>query len=76
MFATRHLGRLTEQRQAEHWQLELLVTQLYDPAFAVCEAAANYLEGACEDPSLLETVVNLRPTFDHLGNIGQWLFMK
>jgi len=58
------------------WALELLVTQLYDPAFEVCEAAAQYLETLCEDTAILEAVVRLRPTLDHLGEVGQCLLLR
>lgn len=58
------------------WGLRLLVTQLYDPAFEVCEAAAQFLETICKDGKVLEAVVRLRPTLDHLGEVGQCLLMK
>jgi rapamycin-insensitive companion of mTOR len=67
---------LLEEENAATWTLELLVTQLYDPAFEVCEAAAHYLEAACEELHVLEAVVDLRPTLDHLGDVGQCLLMR
>jgi hypothetical protein len=76
MYATQRLGRLLQEHDAAAWALELLVTQLYDPAFEVCEAAAHYLETACEDMHVLEAVVRLRPTLDHLGDVGQCLLMR
>lgn len=56
--------------------LQLLVTQLYDPAMEVCEIAVMYLEEACSNPDNLEKVVQLRPTLEHLGDIGANLFLR
>lgn len=56
--------------------MQLLVTQLYDPAMEVCEIAVMYLEEACRDPLNLEKVVYLRPTLEHLGDIGANLFLR
>jgi rapamycin-insensitive companion of mTOR len=76
MFATQRLGQLLSETQDRQWALELLITQLYDPAFEVCEAAAQYLEIACENLQILETVVKERPILDHLGDVGQSLLMR
>lgn len=76
MYATHRLGRLLKEDGPAHWALELLVTQLYDPAFEVCQAAVKYLEGLCEDVSVLESIVRLGPMLDHLGDVGQNLLMR
>lgn len=77
MFATHHLGRLLhEAPNLTDWVLQLLVTQLYDPAMEVCEIAVMYLEEACSSSDNLEKVVQLRPTLEHLGDIGANLFLR
>lgn len=77
LFATHHLGRLLhEAPDLIDWALQLLITQLYDPAMEVCEIAVMYLEEACHDPVNLEKVVYLRPTLEHLGDIGANLFLR
>ncbi|TXT05984.1 hypothetical protein VHUM_03745 [Vanrija humicola] len=77
LFATHHLGRLlNESPDLTDWAIQLLITQLYDPALDVCEIAVMYLEGACTDPVNLEKVVHLSPTLEHLGDIGANLFLR
>jgi rapamycin-insensitive companion of mTOR len=58
------------------WALELLVTQLYDTSPLVAEVAAQQLERACESLEVLQIVVNMQPTLDHLGDVGQPLLMR
>jgi rapamycin-insensitive companion of mTOR len=53
-----------------------MITQLYDPAMEVCDVAVMYLEEACTEPVNLEKVVQLRPTLEHLGDVGHPLFMR
>ncbi|KAG8875681.1 hypothetical protein FRB97_004816 [Tulasnella sp. 331] len=77
LFATNHLIQLIRtSSKANEWTLHLLLTQLYDPAEEVCELAAQYLEEACESMELLEMVVQMQPTLDHLGEIGHPLLLK
>ncbi|WWC98367.1 hypothetical protein V866_005258 [Kwoniella sp. B9012] len=77
LFATHHLGRLIqEQPNLLDWGLQLMITQLYDTSMEVCDVAVMYLEEACTDPNNLEKVVQLRPTLEHLGDVGHPLFMR
>ena len=55
---------------ANTWTLRLLLTQLYDPAMEVCELATQFLEEACESVDILQLVVAMQPTLDHLGDAG------
>ena len=61
---------------ANAWTLRLLLTQLYDPAPEVCEMAVHFLEEACESKEILQLVVDMQPTMDHLGEIGHPLLLK
>lgn len=63
-------------KQANSWTLRLLLTQLYDPAVDVRELAVNFLEEACESRELLQMVVEMQPTLDHLGELGHPLLLK
>ncbi|KAG5353197.1 hypothetical protein C0989_009378 [Termitomyces sp. Mn162] len=77
LFATQHLGDLIRgSANANAWTLRLLLTQLYDPAPEVCELAVHFLQGLCEDKDILQLVVEMQPTMDHLGEIGHPLLMK
>ncbi|KAK4687008.1 rapamycin-insensitive companion of mTOR, partial [Tremellales sp. Uapishka_1] len=77
LFATHHLGRLIQESpNLIDWALELMITQLYDTSMDVCDVAVMYLEDACTDPENLEKVVQLRPTLEHLGDVGHPLFMR
>ena len=38
--------------------------------------AVRYLEEACESPDVLQIVVEMHPTLDHLGEIGHPLLLK
>ncbi|KZV78009.1 hypothetical protein EXIGLDRAFT_83859, partial [Exidia glandulosa HHB12029] len=76
-YATRHLGHLIHtSTRANSWMLRLLLTQLYDPAPEVCELAVHFLREACEDREILQLVVEMQPTLDHLGDIGHPLLLK
>ncbi|KAL0580619.1 hypothetical protein V5O48_001349 [Marasmius crinis-equi] len=76
-FATRHLGELIRKAPiAQAWMLRLLLTQLYDPIPEVREEAVQLLEEACESKAVLELVVEMRPTMDHLGDVGNSLLLK
>ncbi|KAF8890018.1 Rapamycin-insensitive companion of mTOR, N-term-domain-containing protein [Gymnopilus junonius] len=77
LYATRHLGSLIRGSPvANAWTLRLLLTQLYDPSAEVCELAVEFLEEACESKEILQLVVEMQPTMDHLGDIGQRLLLK
>ncbi|KAH9480426.1 Target of rapamycin complex 2 subunit ste20 [Psilocybe cubensis] len=77
LYATKHLGSLIRSSpNANAWTLRLLLTQLYDPAPEVCELAVEYLEEACDSKEILQLVVEMQPTMDHLGDIGHRLLLK
>ncbi|KAJ7935708.1 Rapamycin-insensitive companion of mTOR, N-term-domain-containing protein, partial [Mycena leptocephala] len=77
LYATRHLGDLIRgSATANAWTLRLLLTQLYDPEPEVCELAVTYLRDACESKDILQLVVEMQPTMDHLGEIGHPLLLK
>ncbi|KAF9221011.1 hypothetical protein BS17DRAFT_786363, partial [Gyrodon lividus] len=77
MFATNHLGELIRNSLSPvAWTLRLLLTQLYDPAPEVCEMAIQFLEEACDAMEVLQLVVEMQPTMDHLGEIGHPLLLK
>ncbi|KAL6304381.1 Rapamycin-insensitive companion of mTOR, N-term-domain-containing protein [Sparassis latifolia] len=77
LYATNHLSALLRgSATANAWTLRLLLTQLYDPAVEVREVAVRFLEEACEQPDVLQTVVEMQPTLDHLGEIGHPLLLK
>ncbi|KAG5651655.1 hypothetical protein H0H81_007935 [Sphagnurus paluster] len=77
LYATQHLGVLIrESAIANAWTLRLLLTQLYDPAPEVCELAVHFLEEVCEAKDILQLVVEMQPTMDHLGEIGHPLLLK
>ncbi|KIK95059.1 hypothetical protein PAXRUDRAFT_141598 [Paxillus rubicundulus Ve08.2h10] len=77
LFATNHLGELIRNSLSPvAWALRLLLTQLYDPAPEVCEMAIQFLEEACDAMEVLQLVVEMQPTMDHLGEIGHPLLLK
>lgn len=76
LFATHTLGSLLDDPNLSAWALRLMLTQLYDPAMEVCDAAVLYLEEACATTETLEMVVNMRPSLEHLGEVGHPLFMR
>ncbi|KDR82835.1 hypothetical protein GALMADRAFT_88557 [Galerina marginata CBS 339.88] len=77
LYATRHLGALIRGSPvANGWTLRLLLTQLYDPSHEVCELAVEFLDEACDSKEILQLVVEMQPTMDHLGEIGQRLSLK
>ncbi|KAF8158105.1 Rapamycin-insensitive companion of mTOR, N-term-domain-containing protein [Crassisporium funariophilum] len=76
-YATSHLGALIHASPtANAWTLRLLLTQLYDPAPEVCEQAVQCLQEACDSKDVLQLVVEMQPTLDHLGDIGAALLLK
>lgn len=77
--ATNHLGGIIRdniQVQSSSWALRLLLTQMYDAEPLVQETAVRYLEEACESPDVLQVVVEMHPTLEHLGDIGNPLLLK
>jgi rapamycin-insensitive companion of mTOR len=77
LFATNHLGRLIRKNTTPvAWQLRLLVTQMYDHETSVCELAARFLEEVCEEAEVLQAVVEMHPTFEHLGETAHPLLLK
>ncbi|TFY68745.1 hypothetical protein EVJ58_g835 [Rhodofomes roseus] len=76
-FSTNHLGLLIRASATTNsWTLRLLLTQLYDPAIEVREVAVRFLEEACDSPDVLQSVVEMQPTLDHLGEMGHPLMLK
>ncbi|KAI0822217.1 Rapamycin-insensitive companion of mTOR, N-term-domain-containing protein [Trametes gibbosa] len=76
-YATNYLGGLIRNSQtANAWMIRLLLTQLYDPAPEVRELAVRFLEEACESTDVLQMVVEMQPTLDHLGEVGHPLLLK
>ncbi|KAM0790272.1 hypothetical protein ACM66B_005576 [Microbotryomycetes sp. NB124-2] len=64
-------------RSIEPWQIRLAVTQIYDPAPEVCAMSVKLLERICRSSlKSLETVVELRPSLDHLGHLGIGLLTR
>ena len=53
-----------------------MLTQLYDPDMDVQGVAVRYLEEACEAADVLQMVVEMHPTLDHLGDVGHPLLLK
>ncbi|KAI0259840.1 Rapamycin-insensitive companion of mTOR, middle domain-containing protein [Gloeopeniophorella convolvens] len=77
LYATKHLGEMIlHSPTANTWTLRLLLTQLYDPAMEVCQLATQFLEEACESMDILQLVVAMQPTLDHLGDVGHGLLLK
>ncbi|KAG1750937.1 Rapamycin-insensitive companion of mTOR, N-term-domain-containing protein [Suillus occidentalis] len=77
LYATNHLGDLIRDSITPvAWTLRLLLTQIYDQAPEVCELAIQFLEEACDAMEVLQLVVEMQPTMDHLGEIGHPLLLK
>ncbi|CDU24676.1 related to protein ste16 [Sporisorium scitamineum] len=87
LFATRHLAELIRQQTLptnaknssdvhSDWTISLLLTQLYDPSVDVRQLATKVVEEACTSSQILEKVVSMRPTLDHLGELGHPLLLK
>lgn len=87
LFATRHLAELIRQQTLPanakkgadvqgDWTIALLLTQLYDPSVEVRQLATRVVQEACTSSHILETVVSMRPTLDHLGELGHPLLLK
>jgi rapamycin-insensitive companion of mTOR len=77
LYATNHLGDLIRDSITPvAWTLRLLLTQIYDQAPEVCELAIQFLEEACDAMEVLQLVVEMQPTMDHLGEFGHPLLLK
>ncbi len=79
LFATWHLAELIRQYTLpanakngsdvqSDWTINLLLTQLYDPAVEVRQLATKVVEEVCTSNCILEKVVSMRPTLDHLAS--------
>ncbi|KAJ3208873.1 hypothetical protein HDU67_006498 [Dinochytrium kinnereticum] len=74
LFTTEHLGTLvlTGGDDFIAWAVPMLITQIYDPAMEVCEAATAALDKACEeDVRKLEITVGMEPYLDGLGGYSE-----
>jgi rapamycin-insensitive companion of mTOR len=77
LFATGHLrDLLTCEPDTQKWAIGLLATQLYDPEIEVCRLAVQVLEEFCDVPENLEHFVRIKPSLDHLGDIGTPLLLR
>ncbi|CAG8523548.1 7861_t:CDS:10 [Ambispora leptoticha] len=78
LYATKHLGIIlrSSTKKFSDWGIRLLITQLYDPAMEVCEMAVRVLEEICKHKENLELLVKLRPSLDHLGEVGNPLLLR
>ncbi|CAI2163170.1 13482_t:CDS:10 [Funneliformis geosporum] len=78
LYATKHLGQVlrTSSKKFNEWGIQLLITQLYDPAMEVCQMAVRVLEETCNHKENIELLVKLRPSLDHLGEVGNPLLLR
>ncbi|KAK0549981.1 hypothetical protein OC846_002598 [Tilletia horrida] len=77
VFATRTLtGLIAQTDEPSQWLIALLLTQLYDTAHEVRELAVRTVMLACRSPAVLELVVSMRPTLEHLGDISHPLLLR
>ncbi|RIA92645.1 Rapamycin-insensitive companion of mTOR, N-term-domain-containing protein [Glomus cerebriforme] len=78
LYATKHLGQIlrTSSKKFNEWGIQLLITQLYDPAMEVCQMAVRVLEETCNHKENIESLVMLRPSLDHLGEVGNPLLLR
>jgi len=78
LFSTKYMRQLLQERVQDisKWGMKYLVIQLYDIDLEVCRTAVRTLEEACNYSENLESVVALRPSLQHLGNIGNSLLLK
>jgi len=56
--------------------IRFLHIQVYDPSIDVAERALLALEEACADPACSDTLVKLRPKYDHLQDVANPLILK
>lgn len=77
LFTTKHLTYLLQESPtSKSWLISLLVTQLYDTSVEVRELAVSILNEVCQSLEVLELVVEMRPSLDHLGSIGAPLLFR
>ncbi|CAD6970744.1 unnamed protein product [Tilletia controversa] len=77
IFATRTLTSLIAKAvEPSQWLIALLLTQLYDTAAEVRELAVRAVMQACTSPAVLELVVSMRPTLEHLGEDSHPLLLR
>lgn len=67
---------LRDTLPGQEWLIKLLVTQLYDTSADVREAAVTILNDVCQSNEVLESIVAVRPSLDHLGAIGAPLLFR
>ena len=78
LYATNYVRQLlrAEVNEFSDWGIRFLYTQTYDPVVEVCEKAIVVLEEACSKKENLVELVKLRPSFDHLLELGTPLLVK
>ncbi|KAI9140964.1 Rapamycin-insensitive companion of mTOR, N-term-domain-containing protein [Paraphysoderma sedebokerense] len=78
LFATSYLRQLLRMQYDDfaEWGVPLLITQLYDPSIEIAQVAVSVLDEACNIPENLKTLVKLKPSLDHLGEIGNPLLLR
>ena len=78
LFATSFLRQLImkDSSQFADWGVRLLITQLYDPSIEVCEKAVMALDEACQNTDNLRALISLRPSLDHLSEVGNPLLYR
>ncbi|ESO86448.1 hypothetical protein LOTGIDRAFT_129240 [Lottia gigantea] len=78
LYATKFLRVLlrTGVNGFDVWGLQYLVTQMYDPSQVVAMSALHILDEACDIPANLTALINLRPSFLHLGQKGNMMLCK
>ncbi|KAK9469902.1 Rapamycin-insensitive companion of mTOR, N-term-domain-containing protein [Lipomyces arxii] len=78
LYATSHLGTLIDYDNVSlrNWVIELLVEQLYDVDFDVCELAIKVLGEICNDGPSLDYIVKRLSNLDHLSDITAPLLLR
>lgn len=78
LYATNYVRQLlrAEVNEFSDWGIRFLYTQTYDPVVEICEKAIVVLEEACSKKENLVELVKLRPSFDHLLELGTPLLVK
>ncbi|CAO1619687.1 unnamed protein product [Parajaminaea phylloscopi] len=76
-FATEFLIKMIRKSPSPgEWMISLLLIQLCDAAASVRDIAVAVVQDICQYPQTLEMVVALRPTLDHLGEVGHELLLR
>ncbi|KAN0036442.1 hypothetical protein ACTFIV_001735 [Dictyostelium citrinum] len=76
--ATKYLRFLLRSgvQDFSNWGVELLVQQLNDVDAKVSALSLNVLDEACDDPSCLEVLIDLKPNLLKLGKPGKSLLLR